>query len=417
LQETEGTQKISSLRPEMMCFILYLFIVFFAPQERYNWMVDFRPALSIAILTLFFCLISNKRNYVTTNKKSVYRILIFLFVIFVFCFNYFAPMSDKIFSEGLINIIKASLLFFVVTMVVKNEFDLNLLIKTIMIFGAFISVYSILAYKFGWGDLHYRMRSPFGGMGSNSNGYAMFLLALLPFYVVSIKIEISLFKKILNIIIVLVILMCIIKTRSRMGALGAMIICLIIVWENKTNIRLLLLLTIICTLMIVRANENFWERVITIPEDIQAEQIDIYSTYRRNKWRQAITLSKMYPITGVGLMMFRKAIRTHKLGEDELIVHNGYLEICVESGIVSMGIYLVIILYTILKNRALMIFFSNIENKKMSMLSGALCMSFIVISFCLVFLSEQYNSIIFILLGTSAALGKFSTNFNFENTV
>ena len=383
--------------------VVYLFLIFFAPQERYEWLTYFRPAFSTAIITAIFCIMRRPAN----NKRSARRnplqgIFLILLCSSMFFTNLSSPFSSNVFPPLLIDFIKLVILYFLIFNVVKTEYALATLVKVILIFSSFIVIYSLLAYKFHWGDIYFRMVSPFGGMGSNSNGYAMFLLGLLSFFIIFFLKKAPLTRKIFLALVVLATLLCIIKTRSRMGFLGVIFQFCIVGWENKKNIIIVIVIGLMLSIAAFRAHENFWERIATIDE--VNGQIDSSSAARQNKWRQAVVIMKKHPFVGVGLSNFRTAVKRYGLGESEHIVHNAYLEIGAESGVISMVLFVVCIVYTILMNRFAMKHYSTTGNEKMYSIAGALYASVFSIGFCLIFLSEQFNSMLFVLLGLSGVL-------------
>ena len=401
-----------SLGADFYALATYLFIIFFAPHERHEWLNYLRPAFSTAIITAILCLLRQLREKKQSSQKNPLQgLFLILLCSSMFFTNFMSPFSSNLLPPLLIDFIKLVILYFLIVNVIKTEYDLEVIVKIILTFGSFIVIYSLLAYKFNWGDIYFRMISPFGGMGSNSNGYAMFLLGLLSFFIMFFLKKASVPRKIFLGLLVLATLMCIIKTRSRMGFLGVIFQAGIVGWENKKNIVTVIVIGLMLSIASFLAHENFWERIYTIDE--VNGQIDSSSPARQNKWRQAVVIINKHPFVGVGLSNFRTAVKRYGLGESEHIVHNAYLEIGAESGIISTALFLVCILYTIFMNRFAMKHYSIIRNEKMYLIAGALYISIASLGFCLIFLSEQYNSMLFVLLGLSGVLLKLTPRSKF----
>ena len=131
-----------------------------------------------------------------------------------------------------------------------------------------------------------------------------------------------------------------------------------------------------------------------------------YSSARQNKWRQAVDLIKRYPITGVGINQFKQAVIYHNLGESEHIAHNAFLEIGAETGIVNMALFLML-LFSHIKNyfKNYLLFYRK-NDVSLALTTRAIFTAILIFTFCLLFLSEQYNSMLYILLGLAVGCEK-----------
>lgn len=386
--------------------IFYIALIFFAPQERYTLVANFRPMFSIAILIFIVSLIYKSNETVKSVKNPVELYLLFLLGLFFLLSNLFSPLPNFQIPPRFYLYIKLLILVVLLVKVVNTENEIYNVILSMIIFCGIICLYSILSYKFGWTEVYYRMRSPFGGMGSNSNGFAMLLVGLLPFFIVLFLHEEKILIKIIYAVVILCILMCIIKTRSRMGFLGMIIVFMGVSIYNIKRVGVVIITVLLISLALFRAGENFWTRINTIT--IKTENISIHSSDRRNKWRQALILMKEYPVLGVGQSRFREAVRLHNLGEDEHVVHNAYLEIGSETGIVAVSIFISILLMTLCRNIKAIKIYQKLKNPIMKEIAFSLTLSMISFLFSVVFLSEQYNTLLYIIIGLSLSLYKIS---------
>jgi len=400
----------------MFAFGLYLFFTFFAPQERHEWLAAIRPALSSAVLTaiiMYFSRASAIRDKQQVKAKlTIKTYLMAVLCILMFITNTFSPLELTVLPTGIVSLMKLAALYYLTTGIIRTEKDLKTVIKILFIFGSVIAVYSLVGYRIGWEKPVYRLVSPFGGMGSNSNGFAMLLLGLLPFAIMYINQQESPSRKAVYIVIALSIVMCVIKTRSRMGFLGLIFQFSIFAWDNRKKAGALLLVVLIITVALFRAHENLWERVTTI--STQSTDISKYSSARQNKWRQAVVLIKRYPITGVGIDQFRMAVIQHDLGEFKHIVHNAFLEIGAEAGIVNMVLF-VILIFSHIKN-SLKNYMSFYRKNNVFLISAtrAVLIAVVFFAFCLIFLSEQYSSMLYILLGLAVGCDRIAANYRMK---
>lgn len=388
-------------------FIVYLFLIFFAPQERYSWIATLRPAFSVAILTVACHILSRRNPRDSHSLKTPLQgyLLILLFFIFMFS-SILSPLPHASLPSTLMSFLKLTIIFLVTFTIVRTDHELSTIIHAIMIFGAIIAFYTLFAYRFGWHQASYRMTSCFGGMGSNSNGFAMFLLALLPFFIIYFNAESHRLWKIAYALIVLCLLLCIVKTRSRMGFLGILVQFILILWYVRKSKKALFAALLLFCLPLLHASDNLWKRVGTI--HMAFSQTNVDDPGRTNKWRQAATLIRRYPVLGVGQSRFRDAVRYHGLGESEHIVHNAYLEIACESGVMSMLMFISCLIITIRQNLVAIKFFDHSHDKRMRKVSKGLFISLTTYAFCLLFLSEHYNSMLYIMLALSASLSRIA---------
>jgi O-antigen ligase len=403
---------------KILAFGLYLFFIFFAPQERHEWLATIRPALFSAAVTAILMFITRAGTTQEKNqthlKSMINTYLMAVLCVLMIVSNILSPFESSILPEGLVSFIKLAVLYYLTVGIVRTEQDLKIVIKIIFIFGSVIAIYSLVGPKIGWVRPTYRLVSPFGGMGSNSNGFAMLLLGLLPFAVMYMQQQESPIRKAIYMIVALGIVMCIIKTRSRMGFLGLIFQFGIFAWDNRKKISALILVVLIITVALFRAHENLWERVATV----SAQSLDAskYSAARPNKWRQAVVLIKRHPITGVGINQFRQAVIQYDLGEYKHIVHNAFLEIGAEAGIFNMLLFTMLIFSRLKKlfNNSLIFYRRN--NELLTPVIRAVLISIVFFSFCLIFLSEQYNSMLYILLGLAAGCDKIVANYKWKTS-
>ena len=194
-----------------------------------------------------------------------------------------------------------------------------------------------------------------------------------------------------------------------MGFLCLVLQGLLVLFLNRKNIKITFIILLILSLGFLRAHENFWERISTITaQSMETEDVDDDSKKRANKWRQAIRLTQMHPYTGAGISRFRYAVYSYELGEYLHIVHNAYLEIACETGLICISLYFLFLMKIGFGLYGARNTFISYERNDSVYITNYLIISFASLCFCLIFLSEQYNSIFYIICALSASLIRHS---------
>lgn len=380
--------------------VIYLFLSFFHPEEIFGFLRPLRLALLVSVATIILAYFKRSQTTLIENKK-IYTLINCFFILNIssILFSDFSYGS----TSFIIDVIKLLFLFYLIAWAVSSEKIFFKLIRIICIYIGIIAIVSLFAYRFGFHPhKQWRLTSYFGGMGSNSNGFAMVLGCLLPLLLSQMIIEIKRNqknKKYLTTIIVMIIaiLFCILRTRSRMGMISIFIITVATLWQYRKNIKVWIAVIALILIAFLNVSEKSWERLRTARTEARQNinEISKYSSARRNKWRQAIFVAKENPIFGAGLGKFRSAVRKYDLGEDQYVVHNSYLEIAAESGFINAGIFAMILIlpiYRIYKISKKI----NAVDSEFGLTLKAFQLGNVVLVFALIFLSEAYSPIVYL---------------------
>lgn len=136
---------------------------------------------------------------------------------------------------------------------------------------------------------------------------------------------------------------------------------------------------------------------------------------RTTLWQVAVRIVEDKPITGVGAGNFQNSSRHYLLQpgalgrpdliiEKPLVVHNTYLGIAAEDGLVGLGLFIVIVLFCIGSAWRAVRYFTAIGDRGGEALARGLTIGLIGIIVADTFISEEYSKVLWLLLGLGPAL-------------
>ncbi|RMF94139.1 MAG: hypothetical protein D6734_08470 [Candidatus Schekmanbacteria bacterium] len=372
--------------------LLYILLFVFKPADHIPSLKPFRLALVVSILVLLFVIISGR------FKLSKGLIPYLMFVYFVLSFFSLINSSYTQFSNiSIVFLLKPVILFYLICCVLDNEEKIMKFIK-VFTFAIFIDLFiSILIFRSG--QLGYRLISFFQGIGADTNEYGMHILMIIPFLVYFIETEKNLPKKLFYIFFILLSGYAMVRTYSRGSTLSAGVLFLMFGWIRRKDKKFIFAMVIILICILLVTPQKFWNRLSTITAD--PTRADGSINARIAALKHGLELIKENLFFGIGFGAFRFAsMRVVAFGEDTShIAHNTYLEIAVETGIINLIVFLLIIILAIrtcLSNmKKLSHYEGSIDLKNMNQ---ALLMSLIVFCICVIFLSMRFDRFFYIVL-------------------
>lgn len=389
---------------------LYLFSLVFQPQFFYPWLAQFRPALIFAIGCIISGTFGHLSSTVPHKIKSKKNILLMLFLIFaalswVMPSEFNDPYRSKICNELFIHLSKLIFLYIAIIVVLRDQKSILGFIWITLIF--FVVNGLISAGMYHWGKLDYRsyrMASYFGGMASNTNEFGMIMVMLIP-------IALSLFGpyyksaplRLILIIAIPVFLYGITRSYSRGAFLGLIITAPMILVLNRKNKGIIILMVLFATFIFFKTPGKYYDRMTSIWNRTSFDDSGAIKSRLRLQ-KESIYLIKNYPIFGVGIGSFQYAL--YKLGIDEKYgaAHNTYLGIAAEMGIVSGLIFISIIIISAKELYFAAKKFREEELLVFKSLCSHLIISIIAFSVCGLFISQEYNRLLYIIFGLSTVL-------------
>jgi O-antigen ligase len=136
---------------------------------------------------------------------------------------------------------------------------------------------------------------------------------------------------------------------------------------------------------------------------------------RTTLWQVAARIVEAKPITGVGAGNFQTSSRHYLLQpgalgrpdliiEKPLVVHNTYLGIAAEDGLVGLGLFIVIVLFCLGSAWRAVRHFMAVGDRGGEALARGLTIGLIGIIVADTFISEEYSKVLWLLLGLGPAL-------------
>lgn len=141
----------------------------------------------------------------------------------------------------------------------------------------------------------------------------------------------------------------IVMTNSRGASLSLAVAILLIIWRSKSKFLPLIVLAAVVAGSAWLVQDQYVKRMSTLA-NIQDKDADSGSAYSRVVFaRAAFEMWQNYPILGVGFGGRNYARLSGKyLGEDNIyMVHNSYMQMLVDSGIIAFALYMWLLFGTI----------------------------------------------------------------------
>ena len=301
-------------------------------------------------------------------------------LIFIFSCSYliFSLVNTANFNEGLISINKlfsivaVSLLAFIAFKKIKKPI---VFLAEIFIISLFIEC-SYLIVEFLFSD------SSFTGISSNRNISSSSIIIKFIFLIFLMNSSSSFFNRIFLKILEIIAIVSIVLLQSRLGLFSLILIYVLFffIYEDKRKNLAVSLLIVFFSSISLSSSDGV--KVIDKNYSILNLESDESLNQRLNFYSIALELFDQKPIFGHGIGSWKYESLAYKKSEDNTVLipyytHNDFLQILVETGIIGLGIYFVILFY--LFNNALKLFKRD-KN-----------MSIFIILFFLFFLNSMIN--------------------------
>ena len=328
---------------------LYLGLLYFEPQQFVSFLEKIRITYLFGLFGLVWGFISSP-TYIKQNLfKSKLFILISAFIllnIFSLLFSNF-PIVDQ-YDE----LFKAFSLTLIIIFFIRSERDLKKFYWLLIIFTTLNAGFTIHYYIRGM--LPTRMLSYFGSLGqSGSNEFALLMLQFIPFSVLLVQDKYrTKNEKLFMIFSFLILLYCLTRTGSRAGFLGLIIIMITITLFGYLKPKYLVFVIILLVFVFSKSPSSYFTRAFTsFSEETYEEDSNI--TSRFEQYRTALEVVKKYPLFGVGMNNYQKYIylnlSDYSVDQKIYQVHNAYISIAAENGILALLLFIILIVYMIYK--------------------------------------------------------------------
>jgi putative inorganic carbon (HCO3(-)) transporter len=236
--------------------------------------------------------------------------------------------------------IKVVLMSLLIPIVVVDE---TMMRRFLLVFALSLG---FVAAKFAvWGILRggATMTSGYGGMIGDNNGLALAMVMLVPMAWHSRELVRSWILKTVLLGITACAAATIIMTGSRGNSLALVVVVMALVLRSRQKTMALITMGLLVIPILALVGERYYERMATL-RDVSA---DASASSRLEFARAAFHMWQDYPVFGVGFgQQNYRLLATNYLtrtSTQSLVVHNTYLQTLVDSGIVALGLFLVLL--------------------------------------------------------------------------
>jgi len=248
------------------------------------------------------------------------------------------------------------------------------------------------------------------------NDTAYVLLALFPLCLYFVRIDEGLLKRLVAVAAVIGSMATILHTGSRGGIVGFGAVLLVLLLTKAGGIgksyKWLIVVVIVSTLLFLRDSIDV-ERYLTLT-DMSSDYNVTGKGGRLELWKGAVVLSFTNPVTGVGVQCFSWAHFLDKAAAGDSYlrfhgVHNSYLQISAEVGLIGFGIFMYIIVRsfsTFLRMSRIQVQPEKRETSEMSALGGFMLLGFTGLLVSGFFLSQGYSIYLTLYFGLAVAVGR-----------
>jgi O-antigen ligase len=315
--------------------------------------------------------------------------------------------------EGVFLVYVVNMFFFVLLVSqVTSLQKLKSLVWVICLCTVMYSVFGgLLQAEYGGGGRLY-----LAGHMFDPNDTAYVLLSLFPLCLYFVRFDAGLLKRLVAVAAICGAVATILLTGSRGGILGFGAVLLILLLTKAGGIgksyKWLVVVMLFSTLLFVKDTIDV-ERYLTLT-DISSDYNLSERGGRIDLWKGAVALSLTNPLTGVGVDSFTYAhfLARAAAGESFLrytAIHNSYLQISTETGLIGFGVFMFIIVRsfsTFLRMSRMQVQPETRETGEMRALGGFMLLGFaghLVSGF---FLSQGYSIFFTLYFGLAAAVGR-----------
>jgi len=321
-------------------FCLWLFVLLIRPQDMFQVLKPFRPALVTGVLTLLFYFASEKKLFSSSLLKSFqmkYYIELFIIMIIGIPFSVYPRMAFNNIFLWYIN----TFIFVVVFFNIVNSIDKLHKILFIGCSGCGLySLFSIMSGSFGGNRLY------FGSM-FDPNDLAFFALSFMPLNLIFFSKNNSFFVRIVCFVSFFANLLLVVLTGSRGGFLSLVVVFILLLFSKTKSVSLrfkslsVAMVLVVFSLSIVHTDRIMSLANIDDDYNVQAD------TGRLSLWKFGVSTMFSNPLTGVGVGNFKRAVGYDRAARGASTLkwqaaHNSLVQIGAETGILGLILFLIL---------------------------------------------------------------------------
>ncbi len=347
LQHSETTMVREESTLAFKSLIFLILIIFIAPMNYIPALQPFRLALVFALfstVTYIFTTLGKGRCFTVLGPEVKLMLWLVFFAIVSITHSMWPGGSYEVLFD---TFLKSIIVFFLIANLLTSESRFRAFFWALTICAAFNAVVGIYNYRTGAFMSGNRIEGGFSGLTSNPNDLALALDILIPFAWYLFLSAKNTAQKIATGLTLVISITCIVVTSSRGGAIAFLGMLIWYVWHRPGGNRLRALLgmgILIGTVLIVAPDGYSTELLSSV--DFSKDKTGSASA-RWDTTKAGFFQTLAYPL-GVGLGM--TGLLNHEEGRGwSAGVHNVYLQISTELGIIP-GILFIVLLWKLIAN-------------------------------------------------------------------
>ena len=278
------------------------------------------------------------------NLRGSFSVLTKMFFLFSFSYLLFSLSSTANFNEGLISINKIySSVCVLLTALIAFRKIKNPIIFLAEIFSIFLLIEcSYLIIEFFFFD------STFTGISTNRNISSSSIIIKFIFLIFLMNSSRNDFNKVFLKVLEVMVIISIILLQSRLGLFSLVLIYILFFFINKAKRKYYIISLFIVFLSSILLYGSGGSRVIEKNYNILNIESDESLNQRLNFYEIAFDLFREKPLIGHGVGSWKYESLGYKKSENNTVLipyytHNDFLQILVETGIIGLGIFSLII--------------------------------------------------------------------------
>jgi probable O-glycosylation ligase (exosortase A-associated) len=246
------------------------------------------------------------------------------------CYNQFSLFERELLMAGLIPVI------------VQREEQLR---RLLFVIAASLGVVGCKFALYGLRQGGVRFESGYGGCFGDNNGLALAMAMAAPLCWYAAQLSGSRLGKVILFGMSFCCAATVVQTFARGGALALGTAAAVVVWKSRRRATGLAILVLLVIGVVSFMGVPYTSRLATIAE----YHSDRSASQRLELYGVAIALAQQFPLFGVGFggENFANAAAEYLRRDNDLVAHNTYLQVLVDSGVFAFGLYVSLLFGTI----------------------------------------------------------------------
>ena len=314
--------------------------------HKYSWAIEYFPfAKIVALITIAGLLFTKDKMTLPKTRETILIVLLGLYFTFTsfFAFNHYSVWLQWE------KVIKILIMTLVTMMLINNRVKLRYLVMVIALSVGFLGAKGGIFSLATGGE--FRVRGPNESFFGENNDMALALNMTLPMLAYLARDEVN---KRLKLVLWVTFILCIISvifTYSRGGFLTLVGVLLFLLLKSRYKSLSIILISAALIVGALYIPVKWFDRV----ETIKSYEEDPSAQGRINSWKTAINIAKDRPFIGGGFETFIDPVFNRYAPNQGNVrdVHSIYFEVLGEHGFVAFGLFILLILFTLLTTQRL----------------------------------------------------------------